>query len=245
MLNASSLGGYEQGPDGSDDVLARLGPVQGVWGSPAVWGGDGGYLYVVTNGGSDDGAPGATDGKLLAWKFGVDGSGNPTFALVGSSTDAFGYSSSSPVVTSSGSTSGTGILWVNWADGPGSTTAQLRAYNPIPDANGNLDLLWSAPSGASVKLSEPGVAGDRVYVGGFDGVIRGFGSPVVSPLAGGSLGFANTVVGQSSTLTDAFTANTAITVTGVSVSGERVLDREHHSRDCRLRSVPVRPCRYR
>ena len=92
-----------------------------------------------------------------------------TFAQVGASADAFGYSSSSPVVTSSGTTSGTGILWVNWADGPGSTTAQLRAYNPIPDAQGHLDLLWSAPSGASVKLSEPGVAGNRVYVGSGDG----------------------------------------------------------------------------
>jgi hypothetical protein len=219
VLGASDLGGYEQGPDGSDDVLARLGPVQGVWGSPAVWGGDGGYLYLVTNGGNADGAPGATDGKLLAWKFGVDGSGNPTFALVGSSTDAFGYSSSSPVVTSSGTTSGTSILWVNWADGPGSTTAQLRAYNPIPDANGNLDLLWSAPSGASVKLSEPGVADNRVYVGGFDGVLRGFGSPVTSPLTGGSAEFPDTTVSQSSTLTDVFTANETVTVKSVSVSG--------------------------
>ena len=218
VLDADNLGGYEQGPNGGDNVLARLGPVQGVWGSPAVWGGDGGYLYFVTNGGSATGAPGATDGRLLAWKFGVDGSGNPTFAQVGTSTDAFGYSSSSPVVTSSGTTSGTSILWVNWADGPGSTTAQLRAYNPIPDAQGNLDLLWSAPSGASVKLSEPGVAGNRVYVGGFDGVLRGFGAPVQSPLAGGSLGFPNTTVGTPSTITDTFTANTAVTVTGVSVS---------------------------
>ena len=219
VLNAANLGGYEQGPDGGDNVLARLGPVQGVWGSPAVWGGDGGYLYVVTNGGSAYGAPGATDGKLLAFKFGVDGSGNPTFALVGQSTDAFGYSSSSPVVTSSGSTSGTGILWVNWADGPGSTTAQLRAYNPIPDAEGNLDLLWSAPSGASVKLSEPGVADNRIYVGGFDGVLRGYGSPVQSPLGAGSLGFPNTTVSKSSTLTDTLTANTALTVTALSATG--------------------------
>ncbi len=219
VLNAANLGGYEQGPNGGDNVLARLGPVQGVWGSPAVWGGDGGYLYVVTNGGSADGAPGATDGKLLAFKFGVDGSGNPTFALVGRSTDAFGYSSSSPVVTSSGSTSGTGILWVNWADGPGSTTAQLRAYNPIPDAEGNLDLLWSAPSGASVKLSEPGVASNRVYVGGFDGVLRGYGSPVQSPLGAGSLGFPNTTVSKSSTLTDTLTANTALTITALSATG--------------------------
>ena len=219
VLDATNLGGYEQGPDGSDNVVARIGPVQGVWGSPTIWAGDGGYLYIVTNGGSADGSPGATDGKLLAFKFGVDGAGKPTFALVGSSADAFGYSSSSPVVTSSGTTSGTGILWVNWADGPGSTTAQLRAYNPIPDSQGNLDLLWSAPSGASVKLSEPGVGDDRVYVGGFDGVLRGFGSPVQTPLAGGSLAFPSTTVSQSSILTDTFTANEALTVTAITATG--------------------------
>jgi hypothetical protein len=219
VMDAAHLGGYEQGANGGDDVLARLGPVQGVWGSPAVWGGDGGYLYFITNGGSATGAPGATDGKLMAWKFGVDGSGKPTFSLVGSSADAFGYSSSSPVVTSSGSTSGTSILWANWADGPGSAAAQLRAYNPIPDAQGRLDLLWSAPSGASVKLSEPGVAGDRIYQGGFDGVLRGYGAPILSPLAGGSVGFANTTVGHGTTVSDVFTANQAETVTAVTVSG--------------------------
>jgi hypothetical protein len=219
VMDASQLGGYEQGPSGGDDVLARLGPVQGVWGSPAVWGGDGGYLYFITNGGSATGAPGATDGKLLAWKFGVDGTGKPTFSLVGSSSDAFGYSSSSPVVTSSGTTSGTSILWANWADGPGSTLAQLRAYNPIPDAEGKLDLLWSAPSGASVKLSEPGVADNRIYQGGFDGVIRGYGAPVQSPLAGGSVGFANTTVGHGTTVQDVFTANEAETVTAITSTG--------------------------
>ena len=218
VLDASNLGGYKQGADEGDAVLARLGPVQGVWGTPAVWGGDGGYLYTVTNGGSADGAPGATDGKLLAWKFGVDGSGKPTFALVGSSADAFGYSSSSPVVTSSGSTSGTSILWVNWADGPGSTTAQLRAYGTVPDASGTLPLLWSGPSGASVKLSQPGVAGNRIYVGGFDGVIRGFGAPTQSPLAGGSLQFPQTTVGQSTTATETFTATTAVTVSAIAAS---------------------------
>ena len=219
VLDADDLGGYEQGPDGSDDVLARLGPVQGVWGSPALWGGDGGYLYVVTNGGSATGAPGATDGKLLAWKFGVDGSGRPTFALVGSSADAFGYSSSSPVVTSSGTTSGSDILWVNWADGPGSTDAQLRAYDPVPDAQGTLTELWSAPSGASVKLSEPGVGGNRIYVGAYDGMLRGFGSPVQAPLTGGSLAFPDTTVGSTSTRTDTFTATTALTVSATATSG--------------------------
>ena len=71
-----------------------------------------------------------------------------------------------------------------------------------------------------MKLSEPGVAGNRVYVGGFDGVLRGFGAPVQSPLAGGSLGFPNTTVGTSITLTDTFTANTAVTVTAVSASAD-------------------------
>jgi hypothetical protein len=219
ILDATNLGGYEQGPNGGDNVLARIGPNLGVWGSTAVWGGDGGYLYVVTNGGTADGSPGYINGKLLAFKFGIDGAGKPTFALVGSSTDPFGYSSSSPEITSSGTTSGTSVLWVNWSSAPGATGAQLRAYNPVPDAQGNLDLLWSAPSGIAPKMTEPGIGGNRVYMGGYDDVLRGYGAPVQSPLAGGSLGFPNTTVSQSSTQTDVITANVALSVNTLSVSG--------------------------
>jgi hypothetical protein len=215
VLNADDLGGYKQGVAGGDQVIARLGPVQGVWGSPAVWGGDGGYLYFVTNGGS--GGPGS-DGHLLAWKFGVDGNGTPTFAQVGTSTDTFAYGGSAPVMTSSGTTSGTGILWVNWAGGEGTTHGQLRAYNPIP-VNGQLQQIWSAPSGAAVRLTQPGVGGNRVYSGGYDGVIRGFGAPVENPLSGGAVSFPNTTVGTSSTTTATFTATRPLTVTAISISG--------------------------
>ena len=219
VLDADHLGGYQQGAGQGDDVLARLGPVQGVWGNPAVWGGDGGYLYFVTNGGSATGAPGATDGKLTAWKFGVDGAGRPTFAQVGASTDAFAYGGTSPVVSSSGTTSGTSVLWVNWVASEGSSYGQLRAYDPVPDAQGDLRLLWSGPSGAAVRLTSPGVGNNKVYLGTTNGIIRGYGSPVQSPLVGGAVGFPDTTVGSSAPVTDAFTATVGLTVTGLSVSG--------------------------
>jgi hypothetical protein len=219
VLDADHLGGYQQGAGQGDDVLARLGPVQGVWGNPAVWGGDGGYLYFVTNGGSATGAPGATDGKLTAWKFGVDGAGRPTFAQVGASTDAFAYGGTSPVVSSSGTTSGTSVLWVNWVASEGSSYGQLRAYDPVPDAQGDLRLLWSGPSGAAVRLTSPGVGNNKVYLGTTNGIIRGYGSPVQSPLVGGAVGFPDTTVGSSAPVTDTFTATVGLTVTGLSVSG--------------------------
>jgi hypothetical protein len=219
ILDASHLGGYQQGPSGGDQVLARLGPVQGVWGDPAVWTGDGGYLYFVANGGSGAGIPGPTQGHLLAWRFGVDGAGDPTFAEVGQSNDSFAYGSSSPVVTSAGTTSGSSVLWVNWAPKEYSTSGQLRAYSTVPDSKGVLDLLWSAPTGQAAKLSTPGISGNRVYVGGYDGVIRAFGSPVSSPLSGGGLRFPNTTVGESSSQTARFTATETVTVSKVALSG--------------------------
>ena len=219
VIDASHFGGWQQGIDEGDNVLARLGPVQGVWGDPTVWTGDGGYLYFVANGGAGADVPGPTEGHLLAWKFGVDGSGNPTFAEVGQSTDTFAYGSSSPVVTSNGTTSGSAVLWVNWAPAEYSPNGQLRAYNPIPDPSGNLDLLWSAPSGTAAKLSTPGVGNNRVYIGGVDGILRGYGSPVQNPLTGGGLQFPDTTLGASSTLQDTVTATEPLTITGISVSG--------------------------
>jgi hypothetical protein len=43
-LNMDSLGGYQQGPTGSDAVPFETGPSGGVWSKPAVWPGDGGYV---------------------------------------------------------------------------------------------------------------------------------------------------------------------------------------------------------
>ena len=52
LLNRDNLGGMDEGPDGTDDVVGRYGPNGGVWSSPAVWPGDGGYIYIPTASGS-------------------------------------------------------------------------------------------------------------------------------------------------------------------------------------------------
>ncbi len=216
LLDRDHLGGYQQGAGGGDSVVARVGPYGGVWSRPAVWPGDGGYVYVVTANGSG-GVGAGSSGYLRAYKYGVDGTGNPTLSLAASTTDTFGYGSGGPVVTSNGVASGSPVLWVVWeADGTGAN-AQLRAYDPVP-VNGQFTLLWSAPIGTASKYSVPAVDGARVYVGARDGHVLAFGSPVMAPLQVSPASFPTTVVGQSATATVTFTAQRPTTVTGFSSS---------------------------
>jgi len=44
VLDRDHLGGKNQMPGGGDGVVQVLGPYQGVWGHPAAYGGEGGYL---------------------------------------------------------------------------------------------------------------------------------------------------------------------------------------------------------
>ena len=215
LLNRANLGGFEQGSNGTDDVLGRYGPNGGVWSSPAVWGGDGGWVYIPTASGSTSG--GGSEGQLAAYQYGLTGSGTPTLNLDGSAPD-YGFGSSGPVVTSDGTNSGSALVWIIWsAEGTG-VGAQLRAYDPVP-VNGVMQLVWSAPIGTASKFNDPGVAGNRIYVGTRTGVVEGFGAPVSSPVTGPSPTFPSTVVGQSSTQTLTLTASSPATVTALDSSG--------------------------
>ena len=64
-----------------------------------------------------------------------------------------------------------------------------------------------------MRLTSPGVGNNKIYLGTTDGIIRAYGSPVQSPFTGGAVGFPNTTVGSSATVTDTFTASQALTVT--------------------------------
>ncbi len=214
LMDANNLGGIGMGSGGGDAVINRVGGVGGVWGKPGVWPGDGGYVYISSAQG------GGGTGRLEAYKYGLDGSGNPIFSLAGTTpkTDLFGFGSSSPVITSSGTVSGSAVVWVVWAaDGTGAN-AQLRAYSPVP-VNGTMQLLQSWPIGTSSKFNSPGVSNGRVYVGTRDGTVFGFGSPVASPLTGNPIGFPTTIIGKSSTATATFTASAAETVTAFNITG--------------------------
>jgi hypothetical protein len=171
LLDLTNLGGKSQGPGGSDLVVKRLGPYGGVWSKPTAWPGDGGYVYVPTASPVhryDEGG----HGFLRAFKYGLDGAGKPTLRLVATSTAAFNFGSSAPVVTSNGTASGSALLWIVWMSGSGS---QLRAYDPVP-VRGHLHLRWRAPIGTATKFAMPGVANGRIYVGTRDGHVLGFGA---------------------------------------------------------------------
>ncbi len=215
LLNRDNLGGEGEGPSGTDDDVGRYGPNGGVWSSPAVWPGNGGWIYIPTASGSPSG--GGSSGFLDAYQYGVNGSGVPALSLSGQSPDAFGFGSSAPVVTSNGTTSGSALLWTVWSPDGTGVGAQLQAYNPVP-VDGKLQKVWSAPVGTASKFNPPGVGGNRLYVGTRDGYVIGFGAPVPSPVTAPPPTFPTTVVGQSSTETLTATANSDITITGVTVS---------------------------
>jgi iron transport multicopper oxidase len=213
LLNRDHLGGVGEGSNGTDAVVGRYGPNGGVWSSPAVWPGDGGYIYIPTSSGSEDGS-----GLMDAYQYGLTGAGSPTLSLVGRSPDSFGFGSSAPVVTSDGTTSGSALVWTVWSPGGSGVGAQIRAYNPVP-VDGTLQMVWSAPVGTASKFNPPGVADNRIYVGTRDGNVLGFGAPVGAPLSAPTPTFPATVVGQTSTVLETITANSPVTINSFAATG--------------------------
>lgn len=212
LLNRDDLGGSRQGPSGSDRVVQRIGPYGGVWSRAGVWPGDGGYVYIPTASGGNSAA--GSSGNLRVYKYGLDGAGKPALSLQATSTDAFGFSSSAPMVTSDGTTSGSALVWMIWTPGGSGVGAQLRAYDPVP-VSGKPVLRWSAPVGTSAKFATPGVGAGRVFVGTRDGHVLGFGSPVTPVLTGAATAFPTTTVGGTSQRTVTLTATDAIVLSSL------------------------------
>jgi Putative Ig domain/Abnormal spindle-like microcephaly-assoc'd, ASPM-SPD-2-Hydin len=215
LLNRDALGGIGNGPSGTDAVVGRYGPYGGVWSNPAVWPGDGGWVYIPTASGG--GAPGGSNGFLDAYQYGLTPSGAPELTQAGQSSDQFGFGSSAPVVTSNGTTSGSALLWVIWSPDGSGINAQLRAYAPVP-VGGVMQEVYSAPIGTASKFNPPGVGGSRIYVGTRDGNVIGFGPSVPAPLTATPPTFPTTPDGQSATETLTVTATTDTTVTNLSVA---------------------------
>ncbi|HEV7897610.1 MAG TPA: choice-of-anchor D domain-containing protein [Planosporangium sp.] len=206
LLNRDRLGGKGQGPGATDDVVQNLGPYHGVWGSPAVYGGEGGYVYVVQS-----------YSTMLAFKYGTNGQGAPALTLAGNSAESFGYTAGSPIVTSDGTVPGSAVVWVVNVDGPNGAGGRLCAYNGVP-SNNHMTLLRCFAIGTATKFARPAAAGGRVYVGTRDGYLYGFGQPTTSALTTAQTSFGSVNVSQTGTATVKATATRAVTVTGVSTS---------------------------
>jgi hypothetical protein len=215
LLNRDALGGIAQGPSGSDDVVQRIGPYGGVWSRPGVWPGEGGWVYIPTASGGT--SAGGSSGNLRVYQYGLSGTGTPTLSLQATSAEAFGFSSSAPVITSDETDPGSALVWIVWAPNGSGEGAQLRAYDPIP-LHGKPVLRWSAPIGTSAKFALPGVGAGRLYVGTRDGHVIGFGSPVTPILAGSTTVFPTTTVGASSEKTLALTATEPLTLSKLASS---------------------------
>jgi hypothetical protein len=206
LLDRDHLGGRAQGPGGTDGVVQKLGPYHGVWGRPAAYGGEGGYVYVLTD-----------YDKLLTFKYGVTGDGRPALTQVSNSAETFGYTSGSPVVTSDDTKPGTGVVWVVNVDGPTGANGRLCAYDAVP-TGGTMTLLQCFGVGTASKFAPPRAYNGRVYLGTRDGFVLGFGQPTAAALASTLTTFSAVNAGQTSTASVSVTATRTITVTGVTTA---------------------------
>jgi hypothetical protein len=221
VLNQNNLGGYQQGPNDTDDVPSEVGPDGPVWGKPSVWPGGGGYVYIATAGTASFDPNG---GSLNAFKRTVNSNGVVSFTLAAATADTgnvFGYGSGSPIVTSDGSKPGSALLWIIHAIGPSGLDSELQAYNPIPTAKHSLEEVWSSTPFTSTVFSQPDVDKGAVYVGTKDQTLMGFGALASrsSALSGRDVTFPATAVSQAITENATFTASRHTTVSSFTVSG--------------------------
>jgi len=154
LLSQTSLGGFQNNDAGALQIYSSS---QGVWGGPAYYVGPTGIRYVYSQGDFE---------PMRAFVF--NGS---QLSLASSAADNGGYGGSSPVVSSNGSQSGTGILWVAQR----GSTVHLEAY----DATNMQSRLFLGSAGTwpnpeNNPFVSPLVANGRVYVGA-SGTVTVFG----------------------------------------------------------------------
>ncbi|SEQ82602.1 choice-of-anchor D domain-containing protein [Microlunatus flavus] len=203
LLDRDDLGGNGQRSGRKDDVLQSIGPLHGVWGYPSFWGGGSGYVYMTNN-----------RGPLSAFKLSVSGSGKPSLSRVGTSSARFGYTSGSPMVTSTGTNAGSALVWVVFSEGPTGDGGQLRAYDAVP-VKGRLKLRYSAPIGTATKFAVPATTGGRVYVANRSGQVYGFGRPSTTALASTPTDFGMVAVKKSVTKQVTVTAKRKVKLTKI------------------------------
>ncbi|HEY2305609.1 MAG TPA: hypothetical protein VGI05_07000 [Streptosporangiaceae bacterium] len=225
LLNRDSLGGRQQSSTGGDLDLFEVGNLASLWGHPGIFGdtttltaanapSSNDYLYYI---GQND--------YLRAFKFGVNGSDEPTLTDQANSTFLFGYGSGSPVVTSNGTDPSSAILWV--VDSPDTNGdgrhSSLDAFDatPQPKTGGGTKMheIWTGAIGTSSKFMMAATGNGMVYVGTRGGNVYGFGITSGAALkSGGTATFADTAVHSANTAAATVTATTTVTVTGASLS---------------------------
>jgi len=201
ILNRDNLGGREQGPGGTDRVLAQAGPYAGQFGHPGVFG----PVSTVSASSTPDFAYYVGRGDVMRYlRFGATASGAPTLTDVADSTTTFGYTSGSPVVTSNGDFRTSAVVWEVYSGGSTGADGMLEAFAAEPPKGCvvpcQMAPIWSAPIGTAAKFTIPATANGRVYVGTRDGNVLAFGSPNPAPLTASPVNFGPVALGESRTV---------------------------------------------
>ena len=178
LLNSTNLGGYQQGPNGTDNVLSELSIGANLKEPMAYFNG---LVYVGGSGIPLQAYSIANNTLSLVAQSSVPsdpgGTGFGTFAPVGGDVDGMG---TNPTISANGTSNG--IVWAldnsSYTYNNNGTIVEggpavLYAYNAS-----NLQLLYSSTqaansrdqAGAAVKYTAPVVANGLVYVGGENSV---------------------------------------------------------------------------
>lgn len=146
VQDVGDLGGYRQGPNGSDSVLQTIdldGEVSGGIGSYPL---EGGYIFV-----------GPVNVPLAAYAFTPSANSSQLFVLVGQSAGAHSSGVGTPTVTSHQGKPGSGIVWIM------DVEKGLRAYKAVP-VNGSLEEVPLPKIDGAMKNSRPVFGDGRVYL---------------------------------------------------------------------------------
>ena len=216
LLNAKNLGGVSPGDAGA---LAEQGPDGAAWTTPGVWPGDGGYIYIPTADGGTKSLGNASQGDLNVLQVKKPSASSSSFGLVlvAKGPEAVGFGTSSPIVTSDGTTSGSAIVWIIQLQNGGGASAQLQAYNAVPSAGsganpGSLTLIGQWPVNGATRFAPPGVGDNRLFVPTNNNQLLIYGLSASTVFAGHGTNFRPTTVGKIKAMTLSFVAQSSFTI---------------------------------
>ena len=166
IMNADNLGGFKQGPGGTEGVIQTITTTNSVFGGVGSYPLEGGYFYFTPVG-----------DVTYAYKFGTDDAGAPFFSMAGkTATRSAGRAGvGQPTITTNGGQPGSAILWVT------DVNTGLRAFRAVPDGNGILQGINLPATPGINKFQRPAFGDGRVFVTAGNRLIA-LGSPVNLPL---------------------------------------------------------------
>lgn len=187
ILNANNLGGYRNGPGGTDGVIQTIATNKAVFGGSGSYPLEGGYIYSTPIG-----------YPTYVYKLGFDGNGVPLFTQVGATTEtsAGRVGVGIPTITTYQGKAGTAILWMCDPD------AGLRAWYAVPNSDGTMKTINLPQVNGLNKFQRPSFGDTRLYVTDAEGTVYCLGSPVNLPLNCTSpVDFGSVALGSSQTET--------------------------------------------